>query len=231
VEAVACGQGGLLSGFRPGDVHVDLTTGSFARARWLAEQEAAAGVSYLDAPVSGGRVGVEQGSLSVMASGPRPALDRVRPVLEAFAGHIFYLGDQTGTGTLAKLVNNAIVLCSGLVTQEALALAAKAGLDAGTLLEVLESSSSAIYLGMARLTLAREFDDAFFTLALAEKDVSLALQSAADLKVEMGVTSAAHALYRRALEAGLGDKVFFATLKVVEEAAGTRVPRLAPRKA
>jgi 3-hydroxyisobutyrate dehydrogenase-like beta-hydroxyacid dehydrogenase len=226
IEAVALGADGLLAGARPGDVHVDLSTSSLAAVRALAAAEARAGVALVDAPVSGGAHGARQGTLAVMASGERTAFERVQPLFDAFAKRVFFLG-ESGNGTLAKLVNNQIFLCAGLLLQEGFVLAAKAGLDAKTLLEVVRASSAASYAGLADLTFARSFDQAFFTLALAEKDVSLALASAQALGVPMPVTSAAHGTYARAASAGLGAKSFLATLLAIEEAAGTRVSPLA----
>jgi len=219
---------GLLEGARPGDVHVDLSTSAFDAVRALAAREAAAGVSLVDAPVSGGVMGATQGTLTVMASGDRAAFDRVEPLLGAFAKNVFYLG-ESGNGTLTKLVNNAIFLCGGLLVQETFALAAKAGLDTGRLLEVVQKSSGAAYAGLAKLLLGRGFDNAFFQLALAEKDVGLALASARALDVPMPVIEAAHGTYARALALGLGPKLFAATLLAVEDAAGVTIPPPEPR--
>jgi 3-hydroxyisobutyrate dehydrogenase-like beta-hydroxyacid dehydrogenase len=213
----------LLAGARPGDVHVDLSTSAFDSVRALASREAAAGVHLVDAPVSGGAIGASQGTLTVMASGDRAAFQRVEPLLAAFGKNIFYLGDS-GNGTLAKLVNNAIFLCGGLLVQETFTMAAKAGLEPGRLLEVVQKSSGAAYAGLAKLLLGHAFDNAFFQLALAEKDVALALASAAGLGVPMPVIAAAHETYARSLAMGLGPKLFAATLLAVEEAAGVEVP-------
>lgn len=222
VAEVAAGRDGLLEGARPGDVHVDLSTSAWDAVRALAEREAAAGVHLVDAPVSGGAMGAALGTLTVMASGDAHAFERARPLLGAFGKNVFYLG-ASGNGTLTKLVNNAIFLCGGLLVQETFALAAKAGLDTERLLEVVQKSSGAAYAGLAKLLLGRGFDDAFFQLALAEKDVALALDSARSLGVPMPVVDAAHGTYARALAMGLGGKLFAATLLAIEDAAGVAV--------
>jgi 3-hydroxyisobutyrate dehydrogenase-like beta-hydroxyacid dehydrogenase len=225
VEAVVTGKDGLLEAARPGDVHVDLSTSAWDAVRRLHAREAEARVHLLDAPVSGGVMGAVQGTLSVMASGEKSAFERVEPLLRAFGKNVFFLGEP-GNGTLSKLVNNAIFLCGGLLVQETFALAAKAGLDPNRLLEVVQVSSGAAYAGLAKLLLGRSFDNAFFSLALAEKDVSLAIASAQGLGVPMPVVEAAHASYARALELGLGRKLFAATLLAVEDAAGVEVPKV-----
>jgi 3-hydroxyisobutyrate dehydrogenase-like beta-hydroxyacid dehydrogenase len=225
IEAVVTGEQGLLSGAARGAIHVDLSTTSLASVKRLHALEAAAGVSLLDAPVSGGAMAAAQGALSVMASGDRAVFARVEPLFAAFAKTVFHLGEP-GSGTLAKLINNAIFLCAGLLAQEGFAVWTKAGLAPARLLEVLKASSGGMYAGLAELTLRRGFDNAFFTLALAEKDVALALDSAAALGVPARVTEAAHGVYARALEAGLGAQVFFATLRAIEAEAGVEIPRL-----
>ena len=224
VEAVHGDNEGLLSGALPGDVHAGLSTVSVDCARRVAERASARDVRYLDAPVSGGRQGILDGTLAVLASGDAEAIAAVAPVLQSFAGRILDLGREPGAGTLTKLVNNAIFLCSGLVHQEAVVLAARAGMDPVALDNALAASSAALYLALAGPTLSREWDNPIFTIALAEKDVALALESARSLFVPMPVISAAHQHYLRAVAAGLGDKVCFATLAVVEQAAGVEVP-------
>lgn len=214
---------GLLANLREGDVHVDLTTNSLDAVRELHRREAERGIDFLDAPVSGGAMGAAQGKLTVMASGSEGAFRRVSPILEAFASNQFYLG-AAGNGTLVKLVNNAIFLCSGLVMQEGFVMAAKAGLDVQQLLEILRTSSGAVYAGLAGLFFGRNFDSPIFKLSIASKDVSLAVQSAEELGVWAPLTRAAAELYARAESSGLGGKVFFATLAALEEAAGVQVP-------
>jgi 3-hydroxyisobutyrate dehydrogenase len=226
VEAALTGTNGVLAGMRPRAIHVDLSTVSFAAARRFAELAAERGTRYLDAPVSGGVFKARSGTLTVMASGPEGAFAEARPGLYAIGARVFYLGAVVGAATLAKLVNNAIFLCSGLLAQEGAVLAAKAGLDVARLLEVLQASSAAAYTAILPLTLGRDFDNAFFTLDLATKDVALALESAAALDVPMPVTRAAHETYARARASGLGAKVFFATLRAIEEAAGAEVPKI-----
>jgi 3-hydroxyisobutyrate dehydrogenase len=212
VDEVAAG---ILAGARPGDVHVDLSTSALDSVRALAAREAEAGVALVDAP----------GTLTVRASGERAAFERVEPLFGAFAKNVFYLG-ATGNGTLAKLVNNAIFLCGGLLVQETFVMAAKAGLEPRRLLEVVQKSSGAAYAGLAKLLLGRSFDDAFFQLALAEKDVGLALASAESVGAPMPVIEAAHGHYARALALGLGPKLFAATLRAVEDVAGAALPPL-----
>lgn len=218
VEEAVMGPQGILAEAHDGDIHVDLSTNAYEAIRRLHELEARSGVRLIDAPVSGGVAGAERGSLAVMASGDREAFDRIEPLLLAFSKKVFHLG-EVGTGTLTKLVNNLIFLCGGVLVQEGLVLAAKAGLDSAQLLGVLKESSASAYTGLAGLFLGRDFENVIFKLGIAEKDVALALESARELGVPMPMTEAGHAIYQRAREGGLGDEVFYATLKTLEEAA------------
>ena len=160
-----------------------------------------------------------------MASGDRAAYDAVRPLLDAFASNVFYLG-ASGRGTIAKLVNNLIFLAGALVVQEGFVLAAKAGLGARELLPIVNASSAKLYAGMAPLFFGRNFEMALFKLGIAEKDVALALESARELAAPLPLAEAAAQTYRRAVEEGRADQVFFATLETLERAAGVEVEKV-----
>lgn len=226
VHAVVEGADGLLAPGATGLVHVDLSTSSYEAVQALHATEAAAGIALIDAPVSGGAHGAAQGTLSVMASGDRSAYDAVRPLFDAFAANVFYLG-APGRGTIAKLVNNLIFLSGALLVQEGFVLAAKAGLGARELLEIVNASSAKLYAGMAPLFFGRNFDMTLFKLGIAEKDIALALVSARELGAPLPLAEAAGETYRRAVEEGRADKVFFATLETLERAANTTVEKLA----
>jgi 2-hydroxymethylglutarate dehydrogenase len=191
----------------------------------LAEQEAAAGVSYIDAPVTGGVPGAEAGTLTVLGSGDEAAFERVRPLLAVIGSNIFHLG-EAGSGCLFKLLNNVIILCGNQIVQEALVLGTKAGLDPEDLVEKLRLGTARPYMGLAPYLLGKRFDNPSFTLRLAEKDVSLALEAARANQAPMPVANAAHQTYLRALSAGLGEQSFLATLQALEAAAGSEIPTI-----
>ncbi len=224
VDAVATGADGILAGARPGDVHIDLSSNSISMARHLEQYERAQGVLYVDAPVTGGVRRARAGTLTVLASGDRAAFDKVEPILQAIGEHVFYVG-EAGSGCLVKLINNLIVLCAGQLVQEGLVLGAKAGLDPERLYEMLKVGSAAPHVFLMPYMLGRRFDDPTFTLALAAKDVGLALEAGRETGVPMPVTAAAHQTYLAALAAGLGEKSFVATLEALEAAAATSVPK------
>ncbi len=222
VEAVLVGASGLLGSMIEGDVIVDLSTNSHEMVVNLAAAAAEKGVHFLDAPVSGGAVGVRKKTLAVMVGGDAAALDLARPVLDLFAPHIFHVG-ATGMGTIAKLANNLIVLASTVTVQEAFVMASKAGLDATTLMRIIKKSSAAPCTGHGHFVLSRRFDNPIFKLGIAKKDLAVAVQSAKALGVPMPTTEAALAVYDQAIDMGLGDEVFYATQKALEADAGAEV--------
>ena len=225
VDVAVAGGEGILSAASAGDIHVDLSSNSITAVQRLAALEAQHGVTYIDAPVTGGVTGAEAGTLTVLGSGDEQAFERVRPLLDAIGANVFHLG-EAGTGCLFKLINNVIILCGNQIVQEALVLGVKAGLDPENLLEKLRLGTARPYMGLAPYLLGRRFENPSFTLKLAEKDVSLALEAARANHVPMPVANAAHQTYLRALAAGLGELSFLATLEALEAGANTKVPEV-----
>lgn len=213
----------LLRGLKPGSTLVDLSTNSVKTVRTLAAQCQEQSVSFLDCPVSGGYRGCEEGTLVIMAGGNKEALHQVEPALEPLSRRIIYLGDS-GAGTIAKLVNNQLYLCGEVIFYEGLVLAAKAGLDIHSLLDILNmTGAGGIHSKVADRVISRKFDDQTFALALAEKDVALALDAGKTLDVPMPATASAHELYAAGIKAGLGMKNFWSVFELIESQAGTRV--------
>ena len=220
------GAGGVLRALKPGALIVDLSTNSVDMTRHLVAVSAHGGATFVDAPVSGGKAGAEAGKLAVMVGADAETFARIEPVLRAFAARVFHAG-KSGDGTLAKLVNNQIFLSASVLIQEAFVFAAKAGMDSTRLMEILRASSAGLVAGNAGFFLARNFDDAVFKLAIAEKDLAVALESARAVGASVPATEAARSVYAAALAAGLGDKVFTATLRMLEQRANTEVAPLA----
>ncbi|CAM3491427.1 NAD(P)-dependent oxidoreductase [Occultella aeris] len=134
VEQLYRGTDGILAHVASGTVAVDLTTSAPDLARNLAETGARRGVTVLDGPVSGGPAGAEAGTLSVMLGGDAVGIERVRPVLDAFAASIVHQG-AAGSGQLAKLVNQTLVAGVTLAACEAYSLASRSGLDLDRLVQ------------------------------------------------------------------------------------------------
>lgn len=165
----------LVDELRPGTIWVDCTSGEPEPSRVLATRLAEHDVSYLDAPVSGGTAGAEAGTLTVMAGGDVAALERARPVLEAFAGRIVHVG-PVGAGHAVKAVNNTLLAANLWAAGEGLAALVKAGVPAATALEVINASSGRSFPSEVLIperVVTREFP-VTFTLGLLAKDVGIA---------------------------------------------------------
>ena len=128
VEEVLLGSQGVVEGARPGTAVIDMSTISPRGTRRMASALAARGVQMLDAPVSGGVAGAENGALTIMVGGEQPVLDRVRPVLGCLGNNIVYMGGS-GAGQTAKACNQLALLVTAEGVAEALALARRCGLD------------------------------------------------------------------------------------------------------
>jgi len=222
VDEAVLGDEGILAGARAGTVHVDLSSNLPSSVRRLARIEASRSVTFLDAPVSGMVTGAEAGTLAVFVGGDAKAYEMVRPLLQTFGGNVFHVG-PVGNGNIVKLSNNLMTIASGLLVYEALALGVKAGLDAQKLYEMWNVSSSSRYVQGVPRMLERQWDDPSFALALAAKDLGLAVEAGRELAVPLTVTAAASQLYTRAVARGLGGKSPQAVLQVVEEEAGTKI--------
>lgn len=222
VERVVLGPDGVLAGAAHGSVLFDLSSNAPAVIRRIAAQAADHGVAVLDAPVSGGVGGAEKATLAVMVGGEREAFETHRELLGAIGANVFHLG-PVGNGSVVKLMNNLIALSIGPLLDEAVVVGAKAGIPPATLFEVMSvSSAGPLVRGLPRL-FRRNFEDASFALALARKDVGLAVGAGRDLGVPMPVAAAVEQVYEWAKGNGLGDKNSLATLLLYEQAAGVEI--------
>jgi 3-hydroxyisobutyrate dehydrogenase len=170
-----------LDAFRDGAILVDCTSGDPATSRVIAQRLAARGVAFLDAPVSGGVVGAVAGTLTVMVGGDAAQLERVRPILDAFAGKVVHCG-AIGAGHALKAVNNALLALHVWSTAEGLATARAAGVDPAIALDVINASSGRSNASM-HLFPERVLTGAFprtFRLALLDKDARIAAGIARD---------------------------------------------------
>jgi 3-hydroxyisobutyrate dehydrogenase-like beta-hydroxyacid dehydrogenase len=214
----------LIAGSPTLKIFVDLSTSGPAAAQAIASLLAPRGIAAIDAPVSGGVKGAAAGKLAIMASGPAPAMQRVRPLLELL-GRVYELGEKPGLGQTVKLANNLMAAASLAIAAEALAMGVKAGVDPAAMLDVLNASSgrnSATQDKIPKHVLNRKFDFGFAN-ALSFKDVRLCLEEAEALGVPMVVGAAVrqmlsitHQMYGAA--ADCTDLV-----KVVENWAGCQI--------
>lgn len=224
VRAVMEGTDGLLSALQPESVCLEMTTGDPAVTRELAEAVAARGGVLLDAPVSGGVRGARGGTLSIMVGGPEAVLEAMRPILGQFGSKIFHAG-PVGAGHAIKLVNNACSAAALLVTAEAVAVAAKAGIDPSRAVEILQVSSgrsNASDYKFPEFILTGRFD-AGFAIRLMVKDLDGYARLARESQVPSLVGTAAAECYRMALARGMGEADHTMVVRLIEEWAGVQL--------
>ena len=197
VEAVLGGDDGILKGLRPGSLVIDMGTTAVTKTRGFAAQVVAAGGAYVDAPVSGGTLGAQGGSLTIMAGGEEEALERARPVLDVLGARLTHVG-PVGTGQVAKAANQVIVGLNIGAVAEALMLAARAGADPVKVREALTGGFADSRI--LEVHGQRIIDGAFKPGAKAQtqlKDLVQALELAAELGIEMPATALSRELFDR----------------------------------
>jgi 3-hydroxyisobutyrate dehydrogenase len=224
VESLLDGPDGLLAGAARGCTLIDCTSGDPATSRRIAGRLAERGVGFLDAPVSGGTIGAEQGTLTVMVGGDAALLERVRPVIAAFGKKIVHCGD-VGAGDALKAVNNALLAVHVWSTAEGLAALAKAGVKADVALDVINASSGRSNASMnlfPERVLTRAFPRTF-RLALLDKDVGIAAGVAREQKVPAPLLQLTADLFRIAHNV-LGEEAdHVEAVKLVEQWAGRQI--------
>ncbi len=210
-ETVEAAVGAAASVAAAGTLFVDLSTGPPRLARDLAARLEERGLGCLDAPVSGGPMGAEAGTLTIMVGGRAEAFERALPVLQALGRLIVHVGPH-GTGQAAKLCNNLVAGATMAALAEACAIAEREGIDGATLYELLSASTGDSRVLRNRFPLAgadpahpssRHWEP-LFALDLIAKDLALVAALARERGVEPRLAETALAEYRGAQEAGLG---------------------------
>lgn len=222
MREVVLGEGGIAEG-RP-RIIVDLSTTGPRMSQEVAKQLSDAGISFADAPVSGGRAGALAGTLALMAACPTPIWDEIQPLL-AVLGKTFHVGETPGQGQMMKLINNILSVSALAISSEGMVLGVKAGLDPQLMLDVINVSSgrnSATVDKIPRSVLTRGFDFGFAT-GLSLKDMRLCLEEAEALGVPMPVGSAARNMLSITNACYGPESDFTCMAKVIEQWAGVEI--------
>jgi 3-hydroxyisobutyrate dehydrogenase len=226
VEEVVAGPQGILEGARKGLVIIDMSTIAPMTSRKLAQLASEKGVHFLDAPVSGGSIGAEKGTLTIMVGGEREVFEQVRPALEAMGKkeNIFYVG-PSGSGEVVKIVNNMLAGAIAAATAESFVLGVKAGVDAETMTKIISVCTGASWQLSNQFPL-RAFNGSFkpgFMTDLLHKDLGLALDLAAESQTPVLLTALSRQMYEMVRTAGYGREDYTSLLKVLEQMAGVEV--------
>jgi 3-hydroxyisobutyrate dehydrogenase-like beta-hydroxyacid dehydrogenase len=189
-EVAVFGPDGFGDGCRSGQVLVVMSTLDPSSMGRLAKDLAAQGVTAVDAPVSGGRAGAENATLSIMASGPADVLDRVRALLDAMGSNVYVVGDRPGMGQAAKLANQLMLGVNMLGAYEGLAIAKRHGVDEDQLMELLSVSTGGSWVtkNWDRIRTFWRDPQTFNDLAIITKDLRSALKEGDEQELSMPVT-------------------------------------------
>jgi 3-hydroxyisobutyrate dehydrogenase-like beta-hydroxyacid dehydrogenase len=223
VRDVFTGAGGLAGSVKPGALLLDFSTVDSGTSKNVAAALAEKGATYVDAPVSGGKFDSLKGTLTFILGGTEDEVARAAPLLDILGSSVHYAGTR-GAGSTIKLVNNVISMGVTLITAEAFVLGVKAGVDGGTLFNILQ------HCGGRSLRMTKRFPSILkgdysprFTVDLAEKDLALAQDLARQLKVPMLMANVSHDTFLIAKGAGMGGLDATAVAKYLEEIAGVEV--------
>lgn len=223
VESILFGPQGVQESLSQGMVIVDSSTISPSATRQFAERVRGQGVQYVDAPVTGSKVGAENGTLIFIVGGDESAIEKLKPLFAATGKKFFRMG-ETGKGQAAKLVMNLQIALIYEGFAEALTLATKLGVDAETLLPLIEASMvhSGVVEYKAPFVLRRDFSPNF-PLRLMRKDIRLTLEAAKEARVKLPALETVEEIYEMAAEDGHENQDYAATLTLLEKWAGVQV--------
>jgi 2-hydroxy-3-oxopropionate reductase len=214
VEAILFGPGGIAGALAKDSLLIDMSSISPTATKAFAEK--LPGVHYLDAPVSGGEVGAKNAALTIMVGGSEAAFERALPLFQAMGKNITLVG-PVGSGQVTKVANQIIVALNIEACAEALVFASKAGADPAKVRQALMGgfANSRILEVHAERMIKRTFAPGF-RIALHQKDLNLALQSARELGVALPNTASAQQLFSAVAAAGGAGQDHSALVQAIE---------------
>jgi 2-hydroxy-3-oxopropionate reductase len=219
VEMVLFGKDGVAEGLKPGSIVVDMSSISPIATKEFAKRLAAMGVKMLDAPVSGGQVGAENATLSIMVGGDPEVFDQIKPYFELMGKNIVHIGGN-GDGQTCKVANQIVVALTIEAVAEALLFAAKAGADPSKVRAALLggfAQSRILELHGERM-IKRTFNPGF-RIRLHQKDLNLALEAARKMGLSLPNTSIAQELFNAVAAEGGADLDHSAMVLALEKLA------------
>jgi 2-hydroxy-3-oxopropionate reductase len=221
VEDVVFGPDGLAASMHEGSVLIDSTSNSPRSAEKVAAALAGRGVEMLDAPVSGAPEGAEQGTLAIMAGGPKATFERCRPLLEILGRKVVHVGEPPGSGCVAKLANQILVGVTFLGVGEAMVFGAKAGLDPAALVEAMGAGLArcgALEVKAPKI-LSGDFAPGGKVVSHT-KDLRYAMEKALELNVPLPGTALVAQMFSELRASGEGELDHIAIVRTLERMAG-----------
>ena len=224
VEGLFLGNGNLLASIAKGTLVIDSSTIAAATSQKVAKAAEAAGIDFIDAPVSGGTGGAIAGTLTFMVGGSAAQLERARPLLEKMGANIFHAG-AVGAGQTAKICNNMLLGILMVGTSEAIALGVANGLDPKVLSEIMRRSSGGNwalekynpYPGVHENAPASKGYTGGFGTDLMLKDLGLSQENATAVKASTPLGGMARAIYAAHSIAGHGGEDFSSVIKMLQK--------------
>ena len=224
VEGLFLGNGNLLASIAKGTLVIDSSTIAAATSQKVAKAAEAAGIDFIDAPVSGGTGGAIAGTLTFMVGGSAAQLERARPLLEKMGANIFHAG-AVGAGQTAKICNNMLLGILMVGTSEAIALGVANGLDPKVLSEIMRRSSGGNWAlekynpfpGVHENAPASKGYTGGFGTDLMLKDLGLSQENATAVKASTPLGGMARAIYAAHSIAGHGAEDFSSVIKMVQK--------------
>ena len=221
VENVALGKNGIIEGAHPDLIFVDNSTIKPATAKYISEELAMKNILSLDAPVSGGQVGAQQGTLTIMVGGPAEALERVMPVFNVMGKKVTLIG-EAGTGQIAKAANQIMVAAQMVAMGELLIFAKKAGANPEKVVEAIKNGAAQCW------TLDQKTPRLFygnrapgFKAYMQAKDLGIVIETARQVGVSLPNTAVVSQLYQAMLQMGFGELDNSAIIAVIEALSNT----------
>ncbi|WP_374763608.1 NAD(P)-dependent oxidoreductase [Yunchengibacter salinarum] len=204
VEAVTLGADGALDAMKSGAILVDHTTASAGLARRLATEAAGRDVAFLDAPVSGGQAGAENGQLTIMCGGDAAAFETARPVMALYGRRVQRLG-EAGAGQLTKMANQVCIAGTLQGLSEALVFAEQAGLDGAAVVDVISGGAAQSWqMDNRALTMLEDRFDFGFAVDWMRKDLAMVLDEARQRGLSLPLTALVDQFYADVQALGLG---------------------------
>lgn len=204
LRAVVLGEDGALAGMSSGAIYVDHTTVSATVTRELAAEAGAQGIGWVDAPVSGGQAGAENGQLAIMCGGDEAHFTAAEPVMDAYAKAIVHFGD-VGAGQLTKMINQVCIAGAIQSISEGLFFAMQAGLDAKKVAELVSQGAGGSWqLANRAGTMVDNAFDHGFAVDWMRKDLGIALAQGKEMGVSLPVTAMVDQFYAEVQQLGGG---------------------------
>jgi len=224
VKQAVFGEDGVANGMKPGGTIIVSATIHPSEIKELVAPAAEKGLHLIDTPVSGGKSGAEDGTLTLMAATNAEVLEENREILDAVSKAIFHVGEEVGQGQTVKAALQALIGTTFAAVFESLVLGASAGVKGETMFEVFGSSgvSSPLFKGCSKLIMERKFKDTGSQIATMYKDLGITMNMAKETGAAMFATAAAYELFRSGISL-FPDEDNWSIVKLLEQIAGTEV--------